>query len=113
MNVLRAGARVMAQSETPENARQPKDDGGSDDKMKHQPQRLAERFDEQARGNVGDDHDRNDPTENDAEKPRINHIGVACDVEKIEIAVNQSLGAHDPKTDGGKTEHDRVMHGDA
>ena len=103
----------MTQGKTPENTRQPEGDRRCGDEVKHEPGWLPERFDEDTRGNVSDDHDRNDPAEDEAEDSRINHIGVARDVEKIEVAVNQALGADDPETDGGQAEHDRVMHRDA
>ena len=34
-------------------------------------------------------------------------------MEKIEIAVDESLRAHDPETERGQAQHDRVMHRDA
>ena len=48
-----------------------------------------------------------------AEDPRKNDVRIARDVEEIEVTVNQSLGAHDPETDRGQSEHDRVMDRDA
>ena len=40
---------------------------------------------------------------------RENHIRIPRDIEKIEVAVNQSLCAHDPETHRREAEHDRVM----
>ena len=71
---------------------------------------LAERLDQKPRRNVGDDDDGNDPAENKTKQSRENHIRISGDVEKIEVAVNQSLRAHDPETHRGEAEHDRVMH---
>ena len=78
--------------------------------MEHEPGRLPERFDQQPRGNVCHDDDRNDPAENETENARENHVGIARDVEKIEVAVDEALGTDDPKTDRGQGEHDGVMH---
>src|SRR5215831_16151434 len=81
--------------------------------MQQQRKRLTKRFDEQARGDVRNDHHRNHPAKNQSEKPRENHIRITRDVEKVEIAIHQSLRADDPKAERSQAEHDRVMHRDA
>src|SRR5438105_2104425 len=113
MSILGAGAGVTAQGKTPENARQPEDNCGGNDQVQHQPAGLSERFDEQSRWNICNDHDRNDPAENESKNPRKNYVRIARNVEKIEVAVNQALGPDDPKTHGREAKHDRVMHSDA
>src|SRR5206468_11941619 len=42
-----------------------------------------------------------------------NRVRITRDVEEVEIAVNQTLRPHDPETDRGQAEHDRIMHRDA
>jgi len=74
--------------------------------VQHQPTRLSERLDEETRRNICDDYYRDDPAENEKEDSRKNDVRITRDVKKIKIAVNQSLSAHDPKTDGGQAEHD-------
>src|SRR5436190_23582307 len=81
--------------------------------MKHQRKRLTERFDEQASRDVRNDHHRNHPAENQPEKPWENDIRITRDIEKVEIAIHQSLRANNPKAHRGQAEHDGVMHGDA
>src|SRR6476646_583265 len=81
--------------------------------MQHQRKRLTERFDEQARRNVRNDHHRNHPAKNYPEKPRENDIRITRDIEKVEIAIHQSLRANNPKTHRGQTEHDGAMNGDS
>src|SRR5205823_13773289 len=81
--------------------------------MKHQPAGLLERLNQQARRNIGDNDDRDQPAEYEPEKPRINYVRITRDVEKVEIPVDQPLRADDPKTHRGKAEHDRIAHGDA
>src|SRR5580765_7157567 len=103
----------MPQSKSPENTRQPKNNGRCDDKMKHQRKWLSKRFDEQPRGNVRNDHDRNHPAKNQLEQPGEYHVRIPRDVEKVEIAIDQALRTDDPKAYGCQTEHDGVMHRDA
>src|SRR5215831_17683023 len=79
--------------------------------MQHQRKRLTERFDEQARGDIRDDHHRNHPAKNQPEKPRKNDIRITRDIEKVKIAIYQSLRAYDPKAECGQTKHDGIMHG--
>ena len=43
--------------------------------------------------------DRDDPAENQPENLRENHVRITRDVEEIEIAVDQTLRAHDPEAD--------------
>src|SRR5262249_42772112 len=78
--------------------------------MQHQPPGLSERFDQQSGRNVSDDYHRNDPAEYQAEKPWKDRIRITRNVEEIKIAVNQALGAHDPKTDRCQGKHDGVVH---
>src|SRR5438067_7163669 len=106
---LRARAGIMAQGESPKNPGEKKRDRSCDHEMQHQPGRLIERLDQEPRGNVRHDHDRNDPAENEAEKARENHVGIARDVEEIEVAIDEPLRPDDPETDRGQREHDRVM----
>ena len=80
--------------------------------MKHQRKRLPKRFDEQPRGDIRDNHHRNNPAENHPENPRENYVGIPRNVEKIKIPINESLCADDPKTHRRQAEHDGVMHGD-
>src|SRR5436190_6967303 len=81
--------------------------------MQHQRKRLTERFDEQARGDVRNDHDGNHPAKNQPEKPRENDVRITRDIEKVEIAIHQSLRADDPKAHRSQGEHDGVMYGDS
>src|SRR5258707_10427612 len=81
--------------------------------MQHQRKRLTERFDEQARWDVCNDHHRNHPAKNQPEKPRENDIRITRDIEKVEIPIHQSLRANNPKAHRGQAEHDGVMHGDS
>ena len=81
--------------------------------MQHQLAWLSERFDEQPRGNIGDDYDRNDPAKNEPKNSWKNRVRIARDIKKIKIAVDKSLGSDDPETDRRQAEHDGVMHGDA
>src|SRR4029077_4443728 len=103
----------MAQAEPPENARQREDDRRSNDEMEHEPARLTERLDEQSRRNVGDEDHWNEPAENNLEQQWVNRVGVTGDVEKIEVAVHQTLCAHDPETDRGQTKHNGIMNRNA
>ena len=74
---------------------------------------MTDRFNEKARGDVRNDHHRNHPAKNQPEKPRENDIRVTRYIEKIEIAIDQSLRTNDPKAHRGQAEHDGVMHGDS
>src|SRR5205814_1777966 len=103
----------MTQRKTPEDPRQTKGDRASEDEMEHEPAGLSERLDEEPRGNVRHDHHRNDPAKDETEHARENDVGIARDVEEIEIAVNEPLRAHDPETERRQAQHDRVMHRDA
>ena len=60
-------------------------------------------------GIFDNDHHRDDPAENEAKESRKNHVRITRDVDEIEVAVNESLRAHDPETYRGEGEHDRVM----
>src|SRR5438094_1648622 len=75
--------------------------------------RLNQRFYEQARRDVCNDHNRNHPDKNQPEKPWENDIRITRDIEKVEIAIHQSLRANDPKAHRSQAEHDGVMHGDS
>src|SRR5437762_7058807 len=77
----------------------------SSDLMNHQRKRLPERLDQQPRGNIRDDHHWNDPAENYAEQSWENRVRITRNVQKIKIAVDQSLSAHDPETDRGQAQH--------
>src|SRR5947207_12290489 len=81
--------------------------------MQHQRKRLTKRFNEQPRRDVGNDHHRNHPPKNQPEKPRENDIRITGDIEKIEIAIYQSLRADDPKAHRSQGEHDGIMNGDS
>jgi len=81
--------------------------------MQHQPPRLPEGLDQQARRDVCDNDYWNDPTKNHAKQPWEDRVRIARDVEEIKVAINQSLSAHDPETHGRQAEHNGVMHGDA
>src|SRR6476646_9377701 len=81
--------------------------------MQHQRKRLTHGFDQQARGDVGNDHHRNHPAKNQPEKPRKNDVGIPRNVQKVEIAIHQSLCADDPKAHRSQREHDGVMHSDS
>src|SRR6266568_7608743 len=109
----RTGAGIMAQRKFPKHPGEPEHNARRDDEMKHQGKRLTERFDEQARRDVRNDHHRNHPAKNQPEKPRENDIRITRDIEKVEIAIHQSLRANDPKAHRGQAEHDGVMHGDS
>src|ERR1051326_2378297 len=102
----------MPERESPENAREEKRDRARCHEVEHEPGRLAERLDQEPRRNVCDDDDRNDPAENETEDARENYVGIARNVEEIEVAVDQALGADDPEADRGQSEHDGIMDGD-
>src|SRR5579864_710205 len=95
----RAGAGVAAQGKCPEAAREEKNDRRSYNELEHKRSGLAERLNQESRGNVGDDDDWNDPAEDDFEEPRENRVWITRDVEEVEIAINEPLRAHDPETD--------------
>src|SRR2546421_4476582 len=100
----------MPQGKSPENTGEKKSNRSRDHEMQYQPGWLVERLDQEPRGNVGHDYDRDDPAEDEAKNSRKNNVGIARDVEEIEIAVDESLCPDDPETDRGEGEHDRVMH---
>src|SRR5438046_4615516 len=81
--------------------------------MQHQRKRLTERFDEQPRRDVCNDHTRNHPAKNQPEKPRENDIRIQRDIQKIEIAIYQPLRANDPKAYRSEGKHNGIMHGDS
>src|SRR4051812_23818158 len=103
----------MAEGESPENPGEKEGDRTGENEMQHEPGRLPERLDEEPRRDICHDHDRDDPAENKAKDARENDIRVAGDVEEVEVAVDETLGADDPETYRGQGEHDRVMHRDA
>src|SRR5207244_2994986 len=105
----RAGAGVMAQCKSPENARQPEHNCRCSNQVKHQRKWLPKRFDEQTRGNIRNDHHWNDPAEDYLEQFRENNVRIPRDVEKIKISIDQSLRANDPETHCSQCEHDGVM----
>src|SRR5215510_1237001 len=78
--------------------------------MQHQRKWLTKRFDEQPSWNVRNNHYRNHPPKNQPEKPGENDVWIPRDVEKIEIAIHQTLRAYDPEAHGSQAEHDGVMH---
>ena len=80
--------------------------------MQHQGERLAERFNQNSRRNIGDNHHRNDPAKNQTEEARINDIGITRDIKEVEITVDKSLSAYDPETDRREIQHDGIMNGD-
>src|SRR4030095_10569334 len=84
-----------------------------DDEVQYQRKRLTERLNEQPRWDVRDDYHWNQPAKNEPEQPRKNDIWITRDIEKVEIAIHQSLGPNDPKADCSQAEPDRVMHGDS
>src|SRR5712672_2962251 len=98
----------MAQRETPERAGKKRDNSRSHNQLEHEWAGVPERLDQQTCRNVGHDHDRNDPTEDEPENGGKNDIGITGDIEEIEIAVNKTLGANDPEADRGKAEHDGI-----
>jgi len=81
--------------------------------MQHKLPWSSQRFDEQAGRNICDNHDWNNPPKNEPKNFRENHVWVARNIEKIEISVDEPLGADDPKTHRRQAEHDGVMHRDA
>ena len=95
----------MLKGKSPKDAGEPKHNGGCDNEMNHQRKRLSERLDEQPRGNIRDDHHWNDPAEDYAEQSRENCVRITRNIQKIKIAVDQSLSAHDPETDRGQAKH--------
>src|ERR1700736_1343261 len=103
----------MAQGKTPEKARQPEDNGGGNHELEHELAGMAQRFDQQTRRDIGHDHHRNNPAEDESEKARENYVRIARNIEKVEITVDQTLRANNPKADGREAEHDGVMNGDA
>src|SRR5947199_1891049 len=109
----RTGAGIMSQRKFPKQPGEPEHNARRDDEMQHQRKRLTERFDEQARRDVRNDHHRNHPTKNQPEKPRENDVRITRDIEKVEIAIHQSLRANDPKAHRGQAEHDGVMDSNA
>ena len=66
-SILRARAGIMAEGKTPEDPREAKRNRPGEDQVKHQPSRVPERFDEEARRNIRHDHHRDDPSENETE----------------------------------------------
>src|SRR5215831_5574660 len=81
--------------------------------MQHQREWLTERFDEQARRDVRNNHHRNHPAKNQPEKPRKNNIRITRNIKKVEIAIYQALRTDDPKAHRGQAEHNGVMNRDA
>src|SRR5882724_10214766 len=103
----------MPKGKAPKEAANHGGDRSRHDQVKHEPARLPERFDQQSRGNVRDDHNGNNPSENEAEKFWKNDVRITRDIEEIEVTVNQTLRADDPEADGGEAEHDRIVDGHA
>ena len=95
-------AGVSAKGERPKSAGEAEDHRRRDYELKHEGPGLAERFNQQPRGNIGDDHDRDDPAKDDFEKTRENCVRITRNVEKIEVAVNQS------RTRGSKRSRSRA-----
>src|SRR3954468_20791157 len=86
---LRAGARVTLQGKTPKPPRDAGNDNRGDNQMSHEPRWLIQRFDEQPRRDIGDDDHGNYPAEDETKNFGEDDVGIARDVEKIEIAVNE------------------------
>src|SRR5439155_12179531 len=97
------------QGETPECPRQPKNDRRRYRQVGHEHEGLFERLNQQPRWNVGDNDYRNDPPKNEPEDLGKDDVRIAGNIEEVEIAVDQSLGAYDPEADRGQTEHDGIM----
>src|SRR5207248_8657574 len=97
----------------PKQVARSEDDERSRYHLQHQGELFAERFDQNPRRNIGDNHHRNDPAKNQTEEARINDIGITRDIKEVEITVDKSLGAHDPETDRRQIQHDGIMNGDA
>src|SRR5437868_767581 len=106
---LRTGAGVVTEGKPPENAREKTSNQSGDDEMQHQPGRLLEGLDEQSGWNIGHDHGRDDPAEDETKDWREDNVGIARDMEEIKVAVDESLRPNDPETDGSKRKHDRIM----
>src|SRR5258708_19772089 len=81
--------------------------------MEHKPARLTERLDENPRRYIGDDDDGDNPPEKETKEPGKDRVWITRDVQEVEVAVNETLRAHDPKAHRREAEHDRVIHGDA
>src|SRR5436305_5927771 len=103
----------MAKGKSPENPREQKGDRACDDEMENEKSGLTERLNQEPRRDIGHDDHRNDPAENQLEDLWEDHVRITGDVAEIEVAVNEALRAHDPETDRGQSEHDRVMNRDA
>src|SRR3954471_17967769 len=99
----------MAEGKPPENPRSDEGNRAGDREMKDEPERLFERLDQDARGNVRDDDDGHNPAKNDLKEAREDLVGIARDLEEIEVAVDQTLRAHDPETDRAERKHDGVV----
>src|SRR5947199_814870 len=110
MAVLGAGAGVMPQGKFPKDTGQPKHNGRCDNQMQHQRKRLPQRFDQQPRGDVRDDHYRDDPAKDQAEEQWENRVRITRYIQKIKVTVNESLGAYDPEAHRRQAKHDGVMH---
>src|SRR5947208_15477857 len=103
MAVLGAGAGVMPQGKFPEDAGQPKHNGRCDNQMKHQRKRLPQRFDQKSRGDVRDDHHRDDPAKDQAEEPWENRVRITRYIQKIKETENQPLGTSIPEVTTDQT----------
>jgi hypothetical protein len=80
--------------------------------LQHQRKRLAQRFNQNPRRNIRNNHHRDDPAKNQTEETRINDIGITRDIEEVEVTVNESLCAHDPEAYCRQIQHDGVVNGD-
>ena len=93
----------MAQGKTPEKTGENENNGRGDHELEHEPAGLlrADLIRRRA-GIFATIIDRDDPAEDEAEQCRENDIGIARDIEEIEIAVNEPLRANDPEADRGQ-----------
>jgi len=69
----------VAACKTPEDPREAKRNRFGEDQVKHQPSRVPERLDEQARLHIRYDHNRDDPSNNKTEYSRENDIRISRD----------------------------------
>ena len=81
----------MTKGEIPEEARREEGKRSCGNEVKHKKRRIAQRLDENARGNVGHDDDRDEPAKNEPEYLWVDDVRISRDVEKVEITVDQTL----------------------
>ena len=77
--------------------------------MRDQPPGRLRSVHQNARRDIGDDDDGNQPAENKFDGAFEYNVGITSKIHYVVITPNKALGSNDPEAGGGEGKEDRVM----